>query len=116
VSKYSVKVNDPALPDGHEVEVPGLGVFKNGSTRQISEEQAEYFRDVNARLVDVETDDRPAFTGAAATELQRGPTVLQAFKDHPVVSVEAADQPVEKRQARAQKSEDSSQQEDKKES
>lgn len=116
MSKYTVKVNDPALPDGQEVEVPGLGVFKNGSTRQISEEQAEYFRDINARLVDVETDDRPAFAGAAAVELQRGPTVLAAFKDHPVVSVEAADQPAEKRQARAQKTEDSGQQEDKKES
>lgn len=114
MSKYTVKVNDPALPDGHEVEVPGLGVFKNGSTRQISEEQAEYFRDVNSQLVDVETDDRPAWTGAAAVERQRGPTVLQAFKDHPVVSVEGTDQP--EKQARAQKTEDSGQQKDKKES
>lgn len=82
-------MNDPALPDGAEIEVPGLGVFKNGSTRQVSEEEAEYFRTVNARLVDVETDDRPAWTGAAGTELRQGPTVLQAFKDHPTVSVES---------------------------
>jgi len=91
VTKYEVKVNDPASPNGADIEVPGLGVFKNGSTRQLSEEEAEYFRDVNATLVDVETDDSPAWTGAAATELQRGPTVLQAFQDHPTVSVEKVD-------------------------
>jgi hypothetical protein len=91
VSKYKVIVNDPALPDGHEIEVPGLGVFENRSTRQLSEEDAEYFRDVNARIVDVETDDRPAWTGAAGVELRRGPTVLDAFRDHPTVSVEAVE-------------------------
>jgi hypothetical protein len=91
MSKYRVSVNDPALPDGHEVEVPGLGVFLNGSTRQLSEEDAEYFRDVNTRLVDVETDDRPAWTGAAGVESRRGPTVLDAFREHPTVKVEAVE-------------------------
>lgn len=104
MSKFKVSVNDPALPDGADVEVPGLGVFKNKSPRQISEEDAEYFRTVNSRLVDVQTDDSPAWTGAAAVELQRGPTVLAAFQDHPTVSVEKVDdRPVENRAARAQK-------------
>lgn len=91
MSKYKVTVNDPALPDGHEVEVPGLGVFANGSTRQLSEEDAEYFRVVKSYLADVETDDRPARTGAAGVELRRGPTVLEAFRDHPTVSVETVE-------------------------
>lgn len=117
MSTYKVTVNDPTIPDGHDVEVPGLGVFKNGNTRQISEEDADYYRTVNAQLVDVETDDRPAWTGAAAVELQRGPTVLQAFKDHPTVTVESTDRTVEQsKSARTQKAEDSKEQETKKES
>lgn len=117
MSKYKVTVNDPALPDGSEVEVPGLGVVANGSTRQISEEDAENFRTVHSALVDVETDDRPAWTGAAGVELHRGPTVLAAFKDHPTVSVEAADDKPESSKARAQRTEDSKdQQESKRES
>ena len=109
MAKYRVRVNDPAAPDGADIEVPGLGVFKNKSTRQISEEEAENFRSVNATLVDVETDDRPAFAGTAAVELQRGPTVLAAFQDHPTVEVEKVDDaPVESTtRVRAPKAEDS---------
>lgn len=103
MTKYKVFVNDPALPDGANVEVPGLGVFANGSARQITEEDAENFRAVNSQLVDVETDDRPAWTGAAGVELRRGPTVLQAFEGHPTVSVET----VEQSKTRAPKTEDS---------
>jgi hypothetical protein len=95
LSKYKVTLNDPALPKGAEVEVPGLGVFANGSTTQVSEEQAEAYRDNNSQLVDVETDDRPAWSGAASVELRRGPTVLAAFEGHPVVSVEISRGPVE---------------------
>jgi hypothetical protein len=118
VTKYRVSVNDPALPDGAEVEVPGLGVFVNGSTRQVSEEDAEYFRTVNSQLVDVETDDRPAWTGAAGVELRQGPTVLAAFKDHPTISVEKSGEPVgSSTGARARNTEDSKQEsEPKKES
>jgi hypothetical protein len=84
---YQVKVNDPNQAEGVEVVVPGLGVFRNKSTRQISDDEAEAYRDNTSRLVDVETDDRPVFSGAAGVELRRGPDVLEAFKDHPVVSV-----------------------------
>ena len=104
MSGYRVTVNDPALPDGHEIEVPGLGVFKNKNARQISEEDAENFRTVRSELVDVETDDRPAWTGAAGVELRRGPTVAQAFKDHPTVSVEAVGQSEGQERARTKDS------------
>jgi hypothetical protein len=116
--KYKVTVNDPAVPKGAEVEVPGLGVFPNGSTTQVSEQEAEAYRDNNAVLADVETDDRPAWTGAAGVELRRGPTVLQAFEGHPVVSVEATKEaPVGQSKPSAPKAEDSkTQAEPKKES
>jgi hypothetical protein len=115
---YKVKVNDPALPKGADVEVPGLGVFANGSTTQVSEEQAEAYRDNNAVLADVETDDRPAWTGAAGVELRRGPTVLQAFEGHSTVSVETVKEPpVGQSKPSAPKAEDSkTQAEPKKES
>lgn len=84
---YKVNVNDPARPDGDVIEVPGLGVFKNREDAEVSDEQAEFFRAYHARMVDVPTDDRPAHSGAADVELRQGPTVLEAFKDHPTVSV-----------------------------
>lgn len=92
---YRVKVNDPSRPKGDKVErdeklvvVPGLGAFENGTTTEISDEQAEAYRDYHSRMVDVEADDRPVFSGAADVELRRGPSVLEAFRDHPTVKVE----------------------------
>jgi hypothetical protein len=92
---YKVKVNDPSRPKGDKAElndrlivVPGLGAFENGTTTEISDEQAEAYSDLSSQMVDVESDDRPVFSGAADVELRRGPSVVEAFKDHPTVKVE----------------------------
>ena len=111
MTKYEVYVNDPALPEGHMVEVPGLGVFPNRGSRQIDKEVADNYRTVSSQLVDVVSDDGPpVWTGAAGTELRRGPTVLSAFKNHPTVSVEKVEEEQPEEAApkpRARKTEDS---------
>jgi hypothetical protein len=85
---YQVTVNHPARPEGDGIEIPGLGVFPNGKTVEISDEQAENYRHNTASFVDVPTDDRPAYSGAAGVEFRRGPDVLGAFKGHQFVTVE----------------------------
>jgi hypothetical protein len=84
---FSVEVNLPNRPKGDGIEILGLGVFPNGETTEISDEQMEYFRVINTRLVDVDSEDRPAFTGAAGMESRQGPDAVEAFKEHPHISV-----------------------------
>ena len=40
----NVVIDIPTLPDGAEVEVPGLGVFHNGRTEEVSDERLEQYR------------------------------------------------------------------------
>lgn len=79
-----VKVNDPSQPRGAEIEIPGLGLFKNGSARDVDEEQVENWRWYNQRAVEV--GDRPE-DGVAAVEYQRGPTLKQYFENHGFIEV-----------------------------
>lgn len=39
----TVKVNVPGTPKGETVEVPGLGLFKNGSSRKVNEAEIAQF-------------------------------------------------------------------------
>lgn len=87
-----VKVNHPNLARGAEVEIPGLGVFKNGSTREVTEEQVENWRWFNQRPVEV--GERPE-GGVSAVEYQRGPTLKQAFEGVDYLEV-VDDEPEEK--------------------
>lgn len=42
---YSIKVDHPAFPKDHEFAIDPLGVFKNGSSRKISEEEEQAYLD-----------------------------------------------------------------------
>ena len=79
-----VKVNDPSQPRGAEIEIPGLGLFKNGSAREVDEEQVENWRWYNQRPVEV--GNRPV-DGVAAVEYQRGPTLKQVFENHAFIDI-----------------------------
>lgn len=48
---YSVKVDHPAFPSGHEFAIDGLGIFKNGSARKVTEEQELAYRDLTGNSV-----------------------------------------------------------------
>lgn len=74
--EYEMAVNHPALPKGAEIQIPGLGVFKNGHSYKISKDEAQGFRVHHTRQVDV-TDDSGAVVGS---EPELGPTLLQASK------------------------------------
>ena len=43
----SVTVNLYTQPEGEEIEVPGLGVFPNGSTTEVTDEQVQTWEAIN---------------------------------------------------------------------
>lgn len=79
---YTVQIDMPTLPKGHEVEIDGLGQFENGSTVEVSKEDAEAFR-VKHQAVVMTTDK----DGNNHIEVFPGPTLLQAFKDNDTIVV-----------------------------
>lgn len=89
MAKYEVTVNNPVLGKGVEVEIPGLGIVKNGSTTEVSEEQAETFRLVNQGPVVTEQDENGA---DVYKQPDKGPTLLQAYKDDPHVEVRTVEE------------------------
>jgi hypothetical protein len=74
------------MPEGAEVEIPGLGVFKNGSRTPVAPEQIEVFQAHHGRVVDLSPAEDQA-KGLAAVGFQQGPTLHAAFKDHPFIDV-----------------------------
>lgn len=81
---YEVKVDRPGARRGEELEIPGLGIFKNGSTRVVDPVQAQTYRDLNPSPV--VPDDEGNFVGG-----EQGPTVLQTFEKHDWITVEPVD-------------------------
>lgn len=64
---YRMKVDQPNLAKGEEVLIPGLGAFANGETHDITDEQAETYRQRNAVLEDV-LDSKGQRTGRATSK------------------------------------------------
>jgi hypothetical protein len=86
---YKITLNLPGLPksgEGSEVEIAGIGRLQNGKTYDISEEEAQAFRNANSNNAPVEGKTGP--DGETLYETQPGPTLLQAFKDNKFVTVE----------------------------
>lgn len=72
---YTLTIDHPNLPKGAEVEIPGLGLFKNRSTTTLTDEQVETFRQLHGTI-----DDEGNW--------QLGDTPLQASKNTEGVTVE----------------------------
>jgi hypothetical protein len=70
---YTVTVDMPNLHRGEEIEIPGLGLFKNGSTKDVSKEEAEAFRVFHQTAETTYDADENQ-----QTEWTKGPTLLQA--------------------------------------
>lgn len=81
---YSLTLDLPNLDKGAEVELDGLGVFKNGETHEISDEDAENFRMRHQTQKLVKVNKK---TGASTYEEVPGPTLVEAFADHPSIKV-----------------------------
>jgi hypothetical protein len=72
---YEITFDLPGTPKGQEVMVAGLGTFANGSTYEVTEEEAESYRSYHTSLK-YEYDKDNNLVGATA---EPGPTLLQAF-------------------------------------
>lgn len=72
---YVLTVDIDTLSKGTPVEVDGLGVFENGYSYDISEEQAEAFR-IKGTTQSFSHNDQ----GQLVVKNELGPTLLQAAK------------------------------------
>jgi hypothetical protein len=81
---YKITVNLPGTPQGEEVEIAGIGRIKNGSTYEVSQEEAELFRTLHPRPVEAGRGEG----GETIYETRPGPTLHEAFKNNEHVTVE----------------------------
>lgn len=79
MAKYQIEVNYGNLPKNAEVEIPGLGVFLNGSSMELSDAQVSSFRAYYGY--------KEALEDGSPGEWVQGPTPLQAFATQPGVNV-----------------------------
>ena len=84
---YSFTINRPGTAPGTELQIHGLGIVKNGEPFLVDDEAAETFRVYNSTLEGFTDED-----GGVHTEQVKGPTLLQAFKSDPDVTVSVVKQ------------------------
>ena len=66
---YQISLDFPGTPKGQELSIPGLGTYKNGSTSEVTEDEANLFRAYQA------SNNMP------------DTTLIQSFQKDPYVSV-----------------------------
>lgn len=89
---YKVTLNLPNLSQGAEVELDGLGIFKNGEEKLVSKDEADAFR-VKHTTVHTVFDDEGNYVGE---RFDSGPTLTEAFKSNRWVEVEVVKAPTKK--------------------
>jgi hypothetical protein len=76
---YSMKIDQPNLGDEGELMIHGLGTFKNGQTYDITDEQAQVFREATARdSGEVISDPEHELHGVQQLARELGPSLLDA--------------------------------------
>ena len=81
---YKFRIDRPALAPGAELQIHGLGIFKNGEDYIITDAQEVGFRNANATLVSTSSK-----TGTVVSEVKLGPTLQEAFQEDTSVKVES---------------------------
>jgi hypothetical protein len=71
--KYVLEVDIPGLNNEAEIEIPGLGVYKNQDTYEVTEAQAAYFRAQTSTAEPVMNKDNVI----THSEVTQGKTLLQ---------------------------------------
>jgi hypothetical protein len=79
---YTIDFDLPGTAKGQSVQVAGLGEFENGSSYDVTREEADAFRSYNIRQESHHNED-----GQLVTETHLGPTLLQAFEHTEGVTV-----------------------------
>jgi len=75
---YQMTINQENLAEGADVLIHGLGTFANGGTYDISDEEAEHFREAHA--VDaggVDSDPESENFGVYVPNVQPGPSLTE---------------------------------------
>lgn len=85
---YELTVDQPNLPKGELVQIPGLGTFENGGTYTVSKEEAEGYRTYHSKVEPVVNEDDGAVVGS---QVVSGPTLLQASKNMYGIEVSTTD-------------------------
>ena len=83
---YEVSLDLPGMPKGELVQIPGLGTFENGTSFDVTEEQANAYRVYHQRVDMVYDEETNELLGSEASV---GPTLLQAYKNEQGVDVAA---------------------------
>lgn len=73
---YNLDVDQPGLPKGELVQIPGLGTFENGSSYEVTKSEADAYRSYNSTQEPTHNDEEE-ITGS---EMTLGPTLLEASK------------------------------------
>lgn len=73
---YEITVDQPSLPKGEQVQIPGLGTFENGYTYTVTKGEANGYRTYHTCQVDVLDEDM----NVVGSDVELGPTLLQAAK------------------------------------
>jgi hypothetical protein len=78
---YEVTINAPGLPKGELVQIPGLDTYENGSTNEVTKEQADAYRSYHtATTVVLDDEGNPVVENDGYVfETNPGPTLLQAY-------------------------------------
>lgn len=84
---YELTIDQPNLPKGEPIQIPGLGTFENGHSYTVTKDQANAFRVYHTRQVSV-TDEAGAIVGSRP---ERGQTLLQAADTMYGVTVETVE-------------------------
>lgn len=85
---YELTIDQPNLPKGEPVQIPGLGTFENGYSYTISKDEADAFRTYHTRQVPVTNEETGEIVGS---DLEKGPTLLEAAKSMYGVEVTSFD-------------------------
>src|SRR5215213_103232 len=82
--KYVLELHVPGAVKGETFAIMGLGEFKNGSTYEVTEAEANRFRDLNPTSEAIVDEETQAILG---TEVKRGPTLLKWAKNSDLFTV-----------------------------
>jgi isocitrate dehydrogenase len=79
---YTLAIDLPNLPKDGTVIIDGLGEYKNGVVSEVSDEEANAYQAGKAILVSDYDNE-----GKLHTSLTPGPTLVEAFANHPHIKV-----------------------------
>lgn len=85
---FTISIDLPDLPKGIEINIDGLGMFENGSSYDITDEEAYGFQVKHQSIQSVTDSD-----GHTNNTLVLGPSLDEAFAKHKHIKVEEAKKP-----------------------